>query len=217
MQKSLTILVALFTATFSCAPAYSQQLSFDQMIRMTGGNQAYLPALQAQYNRRGLPVTVSTSSNPAVGFGFAGTGGETAGDSGDYGNQSSDSYTMANDFNTVSNYGGDTANQSPYSREVLPQTNTALQSLEGGFGRQFGTTSFPSGSHYFGFANSPEIPYRGVSGTKAIRGRNLPRVSTASADIDIVDKGPAHGDWELQIYKPSYEAVMAIRRAKARG
>ena len=216
MKKRLAILLVFFAV--STEPAFSQQLSIEQMIRMTGGNQAYLPALQAQYDTRGLQTIVRAPSSPAAVFGFAGAGGETSGDSGDFGNNTSGSYILANQNNGLSDYSGRTAKESPYSRGGLPDTNMAIQSTEGGFGQQFGYTEIPSGRHKYGFTKNPEpTSYRGVSGNMSSRGRMLPPVSTSSVDINIVDKGPARGDWERQVYTPSYEAVMAIRRAKARG
>lgn len=195
------------TLAINCFPANCQQLTLDQIIRMTGGNQPHLPYLQARYDMNGFQISA----------GPTGSAYESSGASGDFGNQSSGSYKMAEDINSVSDYGGDTANQSPYSQGGLPQTTTALQSLEGGYGQTFGNTSFRSGRHTFGFSNNPEIAYRGVSGNRGMQGRNLPPVSTASVDIDIVDSGPAHGDWERRVYTPSYDAARAIRQAKARG
>lgn len=215
MKKPLSILFAIVAVTSNSAPAHSQQLTLDQMTRMAGGNQSYLPALQAQYDTRGFQVSARNSNSAAVaGYGFV---DGSSGDSGDFGNSSSGSYNLANDGDSVSNYYGQTANQRPYSGGGLPETTTAVQSLEGGFGKTFGRTSFPSGSFTYGFANNRQIPYRGVSGNRTVQGRNLPRVSTASVDIDIVDKGRARGAWQRRVYIPTYEALLAIRRANARG
>lgn len=203
----LSLSFTFITLAINCLPASCQQLTLDQIIRMTGGVQPHLPSLQARYDMNGFRISAGPTASSY----------ESSGDAGDYGNQTSGSYQMADDINTVSDYGGDTANQSPYSGGGLPQTTTAVQSLEGGYGQRFGTTSFRSGSFTYGFANNPEIRYRGVSGNRAIQGRNLPRVSTASVDIDIVDNDPGHGDWENQVYTPSYEAARAIQQAKARG
>ncbi len=187
MKKLLTI-VSFATAAIaaSCAPAYCQQLTLDQMIRMTGGNQAHLPSLQTQYDTRGLQVNVGGRSVAAVAqYGYA---SGSAGDSGDFGHQSTGSYNLTNDGNTAGDYNGETARQSPYSRGGLPNANTAVQSLEGGFGSRFGRTSIPSGTFKYGFGNYKERPYRGVSGNRAMRGRSLPSVSTASIDINTVDR-----------------------------
>lgn len=187
MKKLLTIAsFAIMAVAASCAPANSQQLTLDQMMRMTGGNQAHLSSLQTQYDTRGLQVTVGGRAVSAAGqYGYQSA---SAGDSGDFGNQSSGSYKVANDGNTVSDYYGESATQSPYSRGGLPQTNTAIQSLDGGFGNRFGRTQIPSRAFTYGFGNYKERPYRGVSGNKAVQKRRLPPVSTASVDIDIVDR-----------------------------
>ena len=187
MKKLLTIYsFAIAAVAASCAPAYCQQLTLEQMMRMTGGNQAHLSSLQTQYDTRGLQVNVAGRGGyPNVQYGYAPA---SAGDSGDFGNQPSGSYTLANDANTVSEYYGQTADQRTYSRGGLPETNTAVQSLDGGFGKRFGRTQIPSRSFTYGFGNYKEKPYRGVSGNRAVRGRNLPPVSTASVDINIVDR-----------------------------
>ncbi len=217
MKKPLTIISFIIAAiSASCAPAYcQQQLSFDQMTRMVGGNEPYLSSLSVQYDTRGVQVNVGRPGFSAVAqYGFA---PGTAGDSGDFGNDSSGSYNLANDDNTVSDYYGTTANQMPYSAGGLPQTTTAVQSLEGGYGNRFGKTSIPSAKFKYGFSNSPATPYRGVSGNRMMRGSNLPPVSTASLDLDIVDKGPNFGEFQRTRYTPSAEGLRAIRAAQARG
>lgn len=187
------------------------------MTRMVGGNDSYLSSLQVQYDTRGIQAQVNTGRPGFAAVAQYGFAPGTSGDSGDFGNDTSDSYNLANDDNTVSDYYGTTADQSPESRGGLPRTTTAVQSLAGGYGNRFGKTSIPSARFKYGFSNSQAIPYRGVSGNGMMRGRNLPPVSTGSVDLNIVDKGPAHGIFERTLYTPTAEGLRAIRRAQARG
>lgn len=195
MKKLLTI-VGLITAATSCAPAYSQQLTLDQMVRMNGGYQPHLSTLQSKYDTRGMQVNVnargaSASASVSADYGYRPAynyAPASEGNSGDYGNQTSNTYAQAQDGNTVSNYNYETANQSPWSRGGLPETNTAVTSLNGGFGDRFGKTQIPTGRFKYGFGDYKPRPYRGVSGNPFVRGRNLPPVSTASVNLNIVDR-----------------------------
>ncbi len=72
MKKLLTIVSLATAALANCAPVYSQQLTLDQMIRMTGGNQAHLPNLQTQYDTRGFQVNVSGRGvSPVAQYGYS--------------------------------------------------------------------------------------------------------------------------------------------------
>lgn len=185
MKKLLTIVsITLLTQSAFCAPAFCQQLTLEQMMRMTGSNEPHLSALGSQFDTRGLQSSNSRSFVAAGQYRYSGT----AGNAGDYGNQTYRSYNQANQDYSQSDYQGETANQSPYSRGGLPETNTTMESLNGGFGKRFGKSEIPSGTFKYGFTNPPPNNYRNITRRRTDPYRSLPSVSTASVDIDIVDR-----------------------------
>lgn len=183
---------------FSCSAVQAQGLTMEEMLRMTGGSEPHLRALQNSYSTQ---VNSVQSYNQPVQNAFAGNAGigsgydidavyNERGSSGAYGepgNSTSNQYYYAQQNRNQYDYEGSTRNQRPISRGGLPETTTAIQSQAGSFGKRFGATEISPGKFTYGFSPARKQYYTGVSGNRYMRGNPLPPVSTASVDIDIVD------------------------------
>ncbi|PZM82513.1 MAG: hypothetical protein DKT66_10970 [Candidatus Melainabacteria bacterium] len=189
-------LVLCFYASSACL---AQGLTMDEMIRMTGSNSPHLHALQSSNSAQGFrnqgygQVPQSAySANRGMQYAYdlnsASSARASSGAYGESGNSTANGYYYAQQDSDQYDYQGTTSNQSPISRGGLPAATTAVQSLEGSFGKRFGTTEIKSANFTYGFSKGTKRAYRGVSGNRAMRGVALPPVSTASVDINTVDR-----------------------------
>lgn len=81
--------------------------------------------------------------------------------------------------------------QTPMTRGGLPYARTAVDSLNGSFGMQFGYTQIPSGKFKYGFSQTGWAPYLGTTSSKSqpfSMGKFLPATGTSSLDINTVHR-----------------------------
>lgn len=160
-----------------CSAAHAQGLSIDQMVQMTGTNEPHLQALQTKTSFQNQPL-------PQSGY-------DTSNLKSNYEQPALPVYRPQQpQVEEFYGYENAMSRQRPNwnAQPRVPRTTTAVQSLEGSFGASFGRTQISSGRFSYGFSQGATIPYRGVSGNRRLRGRALPPVSTASVDIDTVDR-----------------------------
>jgi len=180
-------LALLFVFAGTCSAAFSQGLTMEDMLRMTGSNEPHLRALQAHGPQQSGFAGNSANQN-GYDIDAAYSSVSSAGASGQYGNSTANQYYYANQDREQYDYEGSTSNQQPISRGGLPETTTAIQSQSGSFGQRFGATQIRSGRFTYGFSPARRQVFMGVSGNRMTKGRLLPPVSTASVEINTVDR-----------------------------